>query len=526
MPTPAARAALALALLLPAAVAAAPFSSTPAPVSPDGTRAVVDLPTAQHLRNTGGMGRGGPGTGAGLCVFTSIEDAARWQNVGGLAGLQRYMTTREGGGYPQKVDAVLKAFCASKNVPVPDYIQHTGGDDTFLDLAVKTGRGAAVTYDGRDDFYSGRIAHMVNLAHLDRETAAVIDNNRPGVWVWMSRADFLSRWRGNGGGWAVVLLAPPPPAYATPPAAGAEARGCGCGGAGPCGCGRDCDCPAPGGFEQCGPGGCRVSPTPPPAYPTYPIQGPTPAPEPEAARPDGWHRVDFADGSDGWKHYAGGRLTGMFDARGWHPADPRGGGWAAAGEPLPPGLPAPAEGQPGPGEGRTTAAVPTGVMSARIHESPRYSRSGDEITKAEAEKALTDDSDRWHLAAVGDPAFLTRVKGDVAALPAALRAKLHVQLYAAAAWQVGQLGLAPGVTLRAPAAGRVSADVGAVPAAGYTPAALADLFTLPLGPTPAPPKPKPDPAKPDGVAAPAGGVNAWLLAAGGVLLLILLTRRD
>src|SRR6185437_9808487 len=108
------------------------------------------------------------------------------------------------------------------------------GDDTFLDLAIHTGRCPAVTYDGRDNFYRGSVAHMVTLAHIDQQRAAIIDNNRPGEWLWMSRADFLSRWRGMGGGWAVVFLGPPPTPYNAAPQEFAAA--------GACVCGDDCKC--------------------------------------------------------------------------------------------------------------------------------------------------------------------------------------------------------------------------------------------------------------------------------------------
>jgi hypothetical protein len=75
-----------------------------------------------------------------------------------------------------------------------------------------------VTYDGRDDFYRSSIGHMVNLVYLDGERGCILDNNRVGVYVWMTRAEFLSRWKGSGGGWAFVLLdAPPAPALAALP---------------------------------------------------------------------------------------------------------------------------------------------------------------------------------------------------------------------------------------------------------------------------------------------------------------------
>ncbi len=187
------------------------FSPEKHPVSPDGVRAVCDLPAGQHVRNTGGS------DGAGLCVFTSMQMAADWQQLPDLAQLQAYMRKRPGGGYPEKVDAVLKAYCKEKGVPVPPYVQHTDGDEEFLDLAVKTGRMPCVTYGGRDDFYRTGIYHMVVLVHLDKDRACIQDNNRPGVFLWMTRGEFLTRWRSMQGGWAFVWTAPPPPPYVTKP---------------------------------------------------------------------------------------------------------------------------------------------------------------------------------------------------------------------------------------------------------------------------------------------------------------------
>lgn len=184
-------------------------------IGPGGVEAICDLPVELRLKNTGGMGRGGPGTGAGLCVFTSIEHAGRWQNVPELHGFQKWMTTREGGGYPEKVDRLMKQFA-----PGVRYVQHTGGDVDFLYEAIQTGRMPSVTYAGRDMHYGPRqrIAHMVNLIHVDPpektpRLCAVLDNNYPGEnqIVWMTAEEFRSRWLDMYGGWAVVLLAPAPP---------------------------------------------------------------------------------------------------------------------------------------------------------------------------------------------------------------------------------------------------------------------------------------------------------------------------
>jgi len=177
---------------------------TGGPVAPDGkTEVVCDLPVDQRKKNVGGR------DGAGLCVFTSIMHAARWQNETRLANFQDQMRNEPGGGYPEKVDAMVKKYG-----PGTQYIQYEGKDPSVLEAALKTGRMVCVTYNGHDGVhYGGSIAHMVNLVYLDNQFACVLDNNFIGAndLVWMNRQDFLSRWTGGRDGWAVVLLNPPPP---------------------------------------------------------------------------------------------------------------------------------------------------------------------------------------------------------------------------------------------------------------------------------------------------------------------------
>ena len=193
------------------------------PVAPDGkTTVAVDLPEGLRLHNTGGNdlapGPDGrptnpkrePGKGSGLCVFTALAHAARLQNERPLFDFQDKMTHEPGGGYPDKVDAMLKKYA-----PGVQYLQYEGNDPSILVAALKSGRMPGVTYDGRDDHYQGRrISHMVNLACYDEDSdqAAIIDNNFPTTHAWMSCRDFLDRWRGNQrNAWAVILLAPKPP---------------------------------------------------------------------------------------------------------------------------------------------------------------------------------------------------------------------------------------------------------------------------------------------------------------------------
>lgn len=170
------------------------------PVHPDGTEVACDLPLQEWIKNVGGR------DGAGLCVFTSIEHSARWQNEEALRGFQQKMRREPGGGYPEKVDRML-----AKYAPGVKYVQYSGNDPSLLDLAIKTGRMPSVTY-GYSERYGGRVAHMVSLVHLDDKLACVLDNNFIGddKLEWMSRQEFLKRWKLGGGGWAVVLLANPP----------------------------------------------------------------------------------------------------------------------------------------------------------------------------------------------------------------------------------------------------------------------------------------------------------------------------
>lgn len=191
---------------------ASPFSSVSVakidiggPLGPDHkTEVTCDLPREARHKNRGGR------NGAGLCVFASLDHAALFQNDRAVTGLFQKMFAEPGGGWPQKVDAMMRKYC-----PRAVYLQYEGNDPGILRLALKTGRMPSVTYNGHDPHYgmNQSIAHMVNLVHLDEKYAVVLDNNFIGDrdLVWLSPDDFSRRWRGNGSGWAIILLSPPPP---------------------------------------------------------------------------------------------------------------------------------------------------------------------------------------------------------------------------------------------------------------------------------------------------------------------------
>ncbi|WP_439625328.1 hypothetical protein [Gemmata sp.] len=512
---------LALCLVAPA-TALAQFTVTPEPVR-DRVRATADLPATQHKRNAAGS------DGFGLCVYTSAWHAALWQSVGELYGFRDWMTRRPGGSYPEKFEATLAAFCQERHVPVPSYVQHTGGDDEFLSLALKTGRMACVTYcvaDGPGRYGAEVVGHMVNLVHLDDTAAAILDNNFPGSWLWMSRTDFFARWRGTrpdgrpflirdargrampvGGGWAIVLLHSPPPPYPEePPALFAQADGR------PVEVVGDWRAAAEGGPYQtgdCPDGRCPVQPS----------------------ASGQW--VPNVNGRE-WGYWVNGRCVAAAFADGRVEAtDARGN---ATGEPIAP----PAALPPGVGAKRALRVEPPaspeafpqgGVQGERLPTETRYWHNGEPCSKEQALSALTlaDDSGRWHLTVVGDAAFARTVRTDVAALPAAVRERLHVQHYRPGDWQVAQFRLGPGVTLRTPARDRVGSDVGTVPVADYSAARLKELLALDGGPAqrprvvPAPAPSAPQPAEPaPRPAAPSG--NLILLAALSTIVYLILRR--
>ena len=177
-------------------------------VSPDGAvELVCDLPQSERKRNIASKG-------LGCCVYRSIDYAARWQQVPELYDLPEQLVKAgiPGGGFPQKVDEIMKQFA-----PVASYIQDTSGDADILEAILQTGRLPCVTYNGHDCHYgmAQSIAHMVCLPYFDRQSgwACISDNNYPSEssFVWMSPDEFLKRWKGGGGGWVFALLAAPPP---------------------------------------------------------------------------------------------------------------------------------------------------------------------------------------------------------------------------------------------------------------------------------------------------------------------------
>ena len=178
------------------------------PVSLSGVPIQLDFPTDRHLKNKAGK------DGSGLCVFTSLDQAADWQHIEPIRGMRDWMTKYPGGGYPSKVTEFIKKKCQEAHSEVPEYVQVESEDLDILKLACRNGWMPCITYGvsptGR---YGGKqIAHMVNLVHADGDEFAVLDNNYPGTYEWMNSREFVRSYKqGRGKGWAVIFYAPGPP---------------------------------------------------------------------------------------------------------------------------------------------------------------------------------------------------------------------------------------------------------------------------------------------------------------------------
>jgi hypothetical protein len=190
------------------------------PRHPDGTELDCDLPERFHVKNRGGS------DGSGLCVFASMRHSGLWSDEPVFTGIFEFMFTRPGGGYPDKVDRMVDAFCKDKNLPRPEYVQVEGSDLEILKAACRAGLMPGVTYyrspTGR---YGGRrVSHMVSLVAATDKWFAIIDNNHPKSYEWVAPDEFRACYTGGRAGWAIIPLKPGPPPVPRSAAAGLRNR--------------------------------------------------------------------------------------------------------------------------------------------------------------------------------------------------------------------------------------------------------------------------------------------------------------
>lgn len=196
-----------------------------------GEEITADLPVSEMIWNIGSRI-----DGAGMCVTTSLEQAAVFAGLDTFRGFRNWCAKYPGGAYPSKVDQQIAQYCREKGIEVPGYLQYTGGDRDelrrLLELIDRTGRIACIAY-GYSPRYGGPINHMVfSPKPGSGKFAAIVDNNAIGGvtadearrYEWMTREELIDRMTTEAGQfgravkcnpWVFVWLAPPPPPVPT-----------------------------------------------------------------------------------------------------------------------------------------------------------------------------------------------------------------------------------------------------------------------------------------------------------------------
>ena len=151
-------------------------------------RPTVNLPLSMRQENWLGS------RGEGSCVWASTISLLRWQ--GRYQGADWVRRNYGGGEWPD--DWAVKMNKAGLR-----YAFTTSADVEFLEWALRTRRGAAVTIMGG--------AHCVNLVHLDDDWVCLLDNNAVRRYQWVPRERFLAEWRASLGWGLAVIYTPAAP---------------------------------------------------------------------------------------------------------------------------------------------------------------------------------------------------------------------------------------------------------------------------------------------------------------------------
>ena len=178
-------------------------------VSKQGTIPRAGIPRIWHVRNRGGR------DGAGLCVYASAKHSGLVHQEPVFTGMFEWMFQQPGGSYPSKFKKSVETYAREKGLSIPRYLSVERADWEFVVKAAASGRPLGVTYShsptGR---YGGsRISHMVSLCHASESEVAILDNNYPGSYEWMTpevakRVGVLE--------WVIVLLTPGRPPVVRP----------------------------------------------------------------------------------------------------------------------------------------------------------------------------------------------------------------------------------------------------------------------------------------------------------------------
>ena len=157
-----------------------------------GETASAPIAEKSHIRNEGGS------DGAGLCVYSSVIIAGAYQGVADLDRLKqsqlwRYVKTRPGGSYPEKLARDLNAVYPLEQTG-ERWSQYTGTDTSVIEKLSRAGFPVCSTMDTGALYDYQKIHHMITLAHYRKDGwACVVDNNNPGKFHWMPAQEYDRR---------------------------------------------------------------------------------------------------------------------------------------------------------------------------------------------------------------------------------------------------------------------------------------------------------------------------------------------
>lgn len=168
-----------------------------------GVTANAPIPPELHIRNEGGS------NGAGLCVISAILSNGMYQRVPGLEGgkrslLWRTAKGRPGGYSPQKLEALLKEV-----LPGEKWLSVQGDATDVIERYNRLGYPAAATMSTGRQYGYMPIHHFVQPVHADADLVCVVDNNDPGKYHWMPRAEYDRRYPDGLTGWTFIWLRSP-----------------------------------------------------------------------------------------------------------------------------------------------------------------------------------------------------------------------------------------------------------------------------------------------------------------------------
>lgn len=159
------------------------------------------------IRNKGGS------DGSGLCVFTSVEIAARSQGIYELYGFQEFMRKHPGGGWPEKLDRMIQEFTNRAPIKYVHLLGTAQQEFPLLEQSYQVGFIPCVTWGTDESHYKGRrIAHMVNAVYVDKNWVGILDNNFPHEILWVDTQTAINN-MGLGKFWGCIFYQQPAVPY-------------------------------------------------------------------------------------------------------------------------------------------------------------------------------------------------------------------------------------------------------------------------------------------------------------------------